>query len=68
MFAKKKDAHRYKNAILQKRVMRGFAVTVPVTRPVFLCLQMKQHELDFSTRENGKTIILFFSFHMFWIV
>ena len=31
-------------------------------RPVFLCLQMKQHELDFPTRQNGKTIILFYLF------
>ena len=54
---KKKDAHRYKNAMLQKNVTRGFAGTV--TRSMFLCLQMK-HDLDFPTRENGKTFILFF--------
>ena len=30
----KKDAHRYKKVMLQKRVTRGFAGTV--TRPVFL--------------------------------
>ena len=66
MFAKK-DAHRYKNAMLQKSVTRGFAGTV--TRSMFLCLQMKQHDLDFPTRENGKTFILFFfSFVMDCIV
>ena len=31
-----------------------------VLLPVFLCLQRKQHDLDFPTRENGKSIILFF--------
>ena len=36
----------------------GFAGTI--ARPVFLCLQMIQTDLDFPTRENGKTIILFF--------
>ena len=40
----------------KKCVTSGFAGTV--TRPVFLCLQIKQHEIP--TRENGKTIILFF--------
>ena len=54
MFAKK-DAHRYKNAMLQKIVPRGFTGTI--TRHVFLCLQMKQHEFDFSTQENGKIIL-----------
>ena len=54
----KKDVHRYKNAMLQKSVACGFAGTV--TRPVFLCLQMKQHDLDLTTRGTDKTIILFF--------
>ena len=36
--------------MLQKIVPRGFADTV--TRPVFLCLQMKQHDLDTSTQEK----------------
>ena len=53
-----KDAHRYKNTMLQISVTRGFAGTI--TRSVFLDLQMKQHDLDFQIRENGKTIILFF--------
>ena len=51
----------------KKCVTSGFAGTV--TRPVFLCLQIKQHDLDFPTRENGKTIVLFFfSFVMDCIV
>ena len=41
-----------------KKCTRRFAGTI--TRPMFLYLQMKQHDLDFPTRENGKTIILFF--------
>ena len=53
-----KDAHWYKNTMLQISVTRGFAGTI--TRPVFLGLQMTQHDLDFQTGENGKTIILFF--------
>ena len=57
MFATK-DAYRYKNIMLQKRVTRGFAGNI--TRPVFLCLQMKQHDLVFPTGENGKTIIFIF--------
>ena len=49
----------------KKCVTSGFAGTV--TRPVFLCLQIKQHEIP--TRENGKTIVLFFfSFVMDCIV
>ena len=42
--------NQYKNAVLQKIVTRGFAGTV--RRPVFLCMQMKQHDLDFPTREK----------------
>ena len=38
-----------------KIVPRGFAGTI--TRHVFFCLQMKQHEFDFSTQENGKIIL-----------
>ena len=53
-----KDAHRYKNTMLQKKCNAWFSGTI--ARPVFLCLQMKQHEMDFTTRENGNTIILFF--------
>ena len=53
-----KDARRDKNTMLQKSVTRGFAGTI--TRSVFLDLQMKLHDLDFQTRENRKTIILFF--------
>ena len=52
----KTDAHRYKNSMLQKSATRGFAGII--TRPVFLCLQMKQHDLDFLTRE-----LYYFSFH-----
>ena len=44
----------------QQPVTRGFTGTI--ARPVFLCLQMKQHDLDFPTREKGKTIILIFLF------
>ena len=70
MFAKKKEKKRrpsVQECHATKSVTRGFAGTV--TRPVFLCLQMKQHDLDFPTRENGKTIILFFfSFVMDCIV
>ena len=43
----------------KKGVTRGFRVPLQGLS-VFLCLQMKQHDLDFPTRENGKTIILFF--------
>ena len=53
MFATK-DAHRYKNTMLRKSVLVGFAGTV--TRPVFLGLQMKQPHLDFPTRVNVNTI------------
>ena len=60
-----KDAHRYKNTMLQKSVTRGFAGTI--TRPVFLCLQMKQHDLDFPTREKTKQLY-YFSFRSLWIV
>mgnify|MGYP003691732065 CR=1 FL=1 len=60
-----KDAHRYKNTMLQKSVTRGFAGTI--TRPVFLCLQMKQHDLDFPTRKWQNNYISF-PFHSFWIV
>ena len=59
----KKDAHRYKNSTLQKMChewLQGLC---------FYVLQIKQHDLDFPTRENGKTIILFFfSFVMDCIV
>ena len=48
----------FENMCCKKSVTRGFSDTI--TRPVLLCLQMKQHELDFTTGENGKTIILFF--------
>ena len=54
----KEDAHRYKNAMLQKSFTRGFLV--PLQGPFFKCLQMKQHDLNFPTRESGKKIILFF--------
>ena len=54
----KKAAHRFKNVMLQKSVTHGFAGTV--TRPVFLCLQIKQHDLDFPSRENGKKLYIFF--------
>ena len=51
-----KDAHRYKTTMLQKkRVTRGFAGTIFV-----LALQIKQHDLDFPTRENGKTNELYY--------
>ena len=53
-----KDAHWYKNVMLQKSVTRGFAVPLHM----FLFLQMKQHDLDFPTGENGKTILFFCSF------
>ena len=39
----------------KKRVTRGFAGTIFV-----LALQMKQHDLDFPTRENGKTNELYY--------
>ena len=67
MFATK-DVHRYKNTMLQKKtVTRGFGGII--TRPDFLGLQMKQHDLDFPTRENGKTMITFsFSFVLDYIV
>ena len=62
-----KDAHRYKNTMLQKKtVTRGFGDII--TRPVFLGLQMNQHDLDIPTRENGKTIHYFFSFVLDCIV
>ena len=57
-----KDARRDKNTMLQKSVTRGFAGTI--TRTVSLGLQMKQHDLDFLTRENGKQLY-YFSFHSF---
>lgn len=60
------EAHQYKNTMLQKSVSCGFAGTS--TKPVFLYLHLKQRELDFPTRKNGKTIILFFSFYSFWIL
>ena len=52
----KKDAHQYKNTILQIKVSR----VVSLAPSVFLRLQMKQHDLVFPTRENGKTNELFF--------
>ena len=42
-----------------KKVSR-VVLLVPLQGPFFKCLQMKQHDLDFATRENGKSIILFF--------
>ena len=52
----RKDA----NTILQKKgATRGFRVPLQGLS-VFLCLQMKQHDFDFPTQENGKKIILFF--------
>ena len=57
MFATK-AAYRYKTIMLQKSVTRGFAGNI--TRPVYLCLQMKQHDLDFPTGEYGETIKFIF--------
>ena len=57
VFATEED-HQHKKTILQKSVTRALTGTMP--RPVFLCLQRKQDDLDFPTRENGKSIILFF--------
>ena len=59
----KKDAHRYKNAMLQKNITGGFAGTV--TKPVFLYLQMSHHALDFPsfvTYEELNTLVLNFEF------
>ena len=52
----KKDAHQYKNTILQIKVSR----VVSLAPSVFLRLQMKQHDLVFPTRENGKTNELYY--------
>ena len=52
----KKDAHQYKNTILQIKVSR----VVSLAPYEFLRLQMKQHVLVFPTQENGKAIISFF--------
>ena len=51
--------------MLQKSVTRGCAGTG--TRPVFLCLQMKHHNLEFRHEKMAKQLYDF-SFHLFWIV
>ena len=40
-----------------KKLSRVVSLEPLQARHVFLCLQMKQHEFDFSTQENGKIIL-----------
>ena len=54
----KKDAHQYKNTILQIKVSR----VVSLAPSVFLRLQMKQHDLVFPTREKRQNNYIIFLF------
>ena len=63
MMKKNVNLNKWKGGVCKTRIPcykkyhAWFAGTV--TRPVFLCLQMKQHDLDFTTRENGKQLFFF---------